>query len=182
MSGRWQRQEREIARALGTRPQPERGVGEPAIRLPGWAVLVKTRATVPAWLWAALDQAARDIDAGERPAVVISDVVQGRKARRLVLLDPAALLVNTLVMLGSAIGPAPHTLVGDTRQGVNLFAALVGETAKGRKGTSESGPRRLAGEADPDWLARVVAGLSSGEGLIHSVRDPVRKDDPIPGP
>lgn len=96
--------------------------------------------------------------------------------------DPAALLVNTLVMLGSAIGPAPHTLVGDTRHGVNLFAALVGETAKGRKGTSESGPRRLAGEADPAWLARVVAGLSSGEGLIHSVRDPVRKDDPIRDP
>ncbi len=87
MSGRWQRQEREIARALGTRPRPERGVGEPAIRLPGWAVLVKTRATVPAWLWAALDQAARHAEEGERPAVVVSDVVQGRKARRLVLLD-----------------------------------------------------------------------------------------------
>ncbi len=85
--GRWQRQEREIARALGTRPVPERGVGAPVIRLPGWAVLVKTRATVPAWLWAALDQAARGADAGERPAVVVSDVVQGRKARRLVLLD-----------------------------------------------------------------------------------------------
>ncbi len=85
--GRWLRQEREIARALGTRPLPERGVGEPAIRLPGWAVLVKTRATVPAWLWAALDQAARHAQEGERSAVVVSDVVQGRKARRLVLLD-----------------------------------------------------------------------------------------------
>ena len=53
----------------------------------GWAVQVKTRATVPKWLWAALDQAARDAEAGERPAVVVSDVVQGRKARRLVLLD-----------------------------------------------------------------------------------------------
>ncbi len=85
--GRWLRQEREIARALGTRPLPERGIGEPAIRLPSWAVLVKTRATVPAWLWAALDQAACHAEEGKRPAVVVSDVVQGRKARRLVLLD-----------------------------------------------------------------------------------------------
>ncbi len=85
--GRWKRQEREIAAALGTRRLPNSGLGQPDIRVNGWAVQVKTRATVPAWLWAALDQAARDADAGELPAVVVSDVVQGRKARRLVLLD-----------------------------------------------------------------------------------------------
>ena len=85
--GRWKRQEREIAAALGTRRLPNSGFGQPDIRVNGWAVQVKTRGTVPAWLWAALDQAARDADEGERPAVVISDVVQGRKARRLVLLD-----------------------------------------------------------------------------------------------
>ncbi len=85
--GRWTRQQREIAAALGTRRHPHSGFGQPDIRVNGWAVQVKTRATVPAWLWAALDQAARDANPGERPAVVISDVVQGRKARRLVLLD-----------------------------------------------------------------------------------------------
>ena len=85
--GRWKRQERAVAAALGTRRLPNSGFGQPDIRVNGWAVQVKTRATVPAWLWAALDQAARDADQGERPAVVISDVVQGRKARRLVLLD-----------------------------------------------------------------------------------------------
>ena len=86
-SGRWKRQEREIARALGTTRLPNCGSGQPDLRVAGWAVQVKTRATVPKWLWAALDQAARDAAEGERPAVVLSDVVQGRKARRLVLLD-----------------------------------------------------------------------------------------------
>ncbi len=85
--GRWARQQREIAAALGTRRHPHSGFGQPDIRVNGWAVQVKTRATVPAWLWAALDQAARHAEDGERPAVVVSDVVQGRKARRLVLLD-----------------------------------------------------------------------------------------------
>ena len=93
--------------------------------------------------------------------------------------DPAALHLNTLVMFGSAAGRGPHTLVGDTRHGVNLFAALVGETAKGRKGTSEGGPRALLSRADPLWAARIMGGLSSGEGLIHNVRDPLTKDEPI---
>ena len=86
-AGRWKRQEREIARALGTQRLPNCGSGQPDLRVAGWAVQVKTRATVPQWLWAALDQAARDAAPGERPAVIVSDVVQGRKARRLVLLD-----------------------------------------------------------------------------------------------
>ena len=84
---RWKRQEREIAKLLGTQRLPNSGSGQPGICIAGWAVQIKTRATVPKWLWAALDQAARDAEPGERPAVIVSDVVQGRKARRLVLLD-----------------------------------------------------------------------------------------------
>ncbi len=48
---------------------------------------VKTRKELPAWLWAAVDQAERDACAGERPAVVLSEVTQGTRARRLVVLD-----------------------------------------------------------------------------------------------
>ncbi len=84
---RWQRQERAIAAALGTRRLPNVGAGQPDCRCPGWAVQVKTRKELPGWLVAALDQAARDAGAGERPAVVLSAVSQGRKARRLVVLD-----------------------------------------------------------------------------------------------
>ena len=51
------------------------------------ALQVKTRETLPGWLWAAVDQAARDAGPDERPAVVLNAVAQGRKARRLVVLD-----------------------------------------------------------------------------------------------
>ena len=81
------RQEREITRTLGTARQSDEGNGQPDLRIAGWAVRVVTRTTTPRWLWSQLDRAARNAEPGERPAVVLSDVVQGRKARRLVLLD-----------------------------------------------------------------------------------------------
>ena len=84
---RWKRQERQIAAQLGTRRLPNTGEAGPDIRAHGWAVQVKTRRQLPAWLWAAVEQARRDAGAGERPAVVLADVSQGRKARRLVVLD-----------------------------------------------------------------------------------------------
>jgi hypothetical protein len=85
-ASRWKRHERETARALGTTRLPNSGAGQPDCRPPGWAVQVKTRATVPDWLFVALDQATRDAGPGERAAVVLVNVSQGVKARRLVLL------------------------------------------------------------------------------------------------
>jgi hypothetical protein len=85
-AARWKRHEREVARALGTERLPNSGSGQTDCRPPGWAVQVKTRATVPQWLFDALGQTMRDAEPGERPAVVVVEVSQGRKARRLVLL------------------------------------------------------------------------------------------------
>ncbi len=65
----------------------QNGAGQPDIRAHGWAVQVKTRKELPAWLWAAVAQAQRDACAGEWPAVVLSEVTQGTRARRLVVLD-----------------------------------------------------------------------------------------------
>ena len=84
---RWKRQEREIAAALGVTRIPNNGAGQPDIRAHGWAVQVKTRKEIPAWLWAAVDQAQRDARIGERPAVVLSEVIPGKRARCLVVLD-----------------------------------------------------------------------------------------------
>ncbi len=86
-TGRWQRHEREVARALGTERLLNSGSGQPDCRAAGWAVQVKTRGTVPEWLFAALDQAARDAAPDERPAVVLVAVRQGKKARRLALMS-----------------------------------------------------------------------------------------------
>jgi hypothetical protein len=51
---------------------------------------------------------------------------------------------------------------------------MVGRTSKGRKGTSWSRVRQFYAEADSAWAkGREVSGLSSGEGLIWAVRDPI---------
>lgn len=86
-SSRWKRQEREIATALGTRRLPNTGVSQADVRCPGWALQVKTRKQLPAWLLEAVDQAVRDAGDDERPAVVLSHVSQGKKARRFVVLS-----------------------------------------------------------------------------------------------
>jgi hypothetical protein len=85
-ASRWKNQEREIARALGTERIPNSGYGQPDVRVPGYAIQVKTKKVLPAWLMAFLDQATRDAGPGETPVVVISEVSQGKKARRLVLM------------------------------------------------------------------------------------------------
>ncbi len=84
---RWKAQERAVAAALGGVRLPNTGAAQCDVRLPGWAVQVKTRTELPAWLWSAVEQATRDAGPDERPAVELNEVAQGRKARRLVVLD-----------------------------------------------------------------------------------------------
>jgi hypothetical protein len=94
--------------------------------------------------------------------------------------DPVALLAQLLCAVGSAIGRGPYSMAESDKHGANLNVALVGETSKGRKGSSWGHIRRLMELAAPDWMpGRVQAGLSSGEGLIWHVRDPIEKLAPI---
>jgi hypothetical protein len=93
--------------------------------------------------------------------------------------DPMALLVQGLVAFGSVIGRGPHFVAEGAAHYVNLFVALVGETAKARKGSAWSQVRRLFRLVDSAWADdRITSGLSSGEGLIWAVRDPVGNGDP----
>lgn len=86
--------------------------------------------------------------------------------------DAVAVLVSFLVAVGNAIGRGAHFRVGPDRHYLKLFAGLVGETSKGRKGTSWGPMRDLMKTADEGWAgSRVLGGLSSGEGLIYAVRD-----------
>jgi len=88
MSGqRWKRQEREVATALGTHRLPNVGIGQPDCRAGGVAYQIKTRASLPGWLWDAMAQAERDAGPGEVPAVVLCEVTAGRPAKRVAVLD-----------------------------------------------------------------------------------------------
>jgi hypothetical protein len=86
--------------------------------------------------------------------------------------DPAALLLQFLTTFGAMIGPYPHLTVGADKHPVRMFIALVGETGRGRKGTSWSYVRKIFEKIDKNWVGgRIKQGLSSGEGLIWDVRD-----------
>ena len=88
--------------------------------------------------------------------------------------DPAALLLQYLVSFGNAIGRGPHCVVEQDRHYTNLYIVLAGQTSKARKGTSARRVRVIYEIVDPTWAReRIVGGMSSGEGLIHAVRDPV---------
>jgi hypothetical protein len=88
--------------------------------------------------------------------------------------DPVGLLLTLHSMFGNAIGRGPYYPVEGDRHGTNLFVLEVGLTAKARKGTGAGRIRQLFRVADEMWLnTRVQSGLSSGEGLIWEVRDPI---------
>lgn len=94
--------------------------------------------------------------------------------------DRVAVLVQLLAAFGNAIGSSPHCQVGATRHGLKLFAVIVGDSSKARKGESWSPVRQLFQTALPDWtLNRITSGLASGEGLIWGVRDPIEKKEPL---
>jgi hypothetical protein len=94
--------------------------------------------------------------------------------------DPVALLIQAHAAFGNVLNRGPHFLAEADRHTANLFVCLVGETSKGRKGTSWGYIKRVFGEIDAEWAnSRVLPGLSSGEGLIWAVRDPIMKEEPI---
>jgi hypothetical protein len=94
--------------------------------------------------------------------------------------DIVALLIQGLLAFGSTVHRSAYFSAEADRHYMNLNAILVGETAKGRKGTSWGYIRRSFAAVDPDWAStRVLNGLSSGEGLIWAVRDEISKEEPI---
>jgi hypothetical protein len=90
--------------------------------------------------------------------------------------DQYATLLESIVVIGSIIGRKAHFMIDQTAHYPNLFTVVVGRTGTGRKGTGYSLARWLGTIIDPEWAAtRIMNGLSSGEGLIANVRDPILK-------
>jgi hypothetical protein len=94
--------------------------------------------------------------------------------------DPAALLVHFLACYGNVIGRGAYFAVEADRHHLNLFVAIVGRSAKARKGTAAGHARRTFARVDEGWeRERVLSGLSSGEGFAYAVRDPVRRSEAV---
>jgi hypothetical protein len=94
--------------------------------------------------------------------------------------DPAALLIQVMVAFGNCIGRKAYFATEADKHFLNMFVVLVGATSKGRKGTSAGYMKRLFADIDNLWVTdHIQSGLSSGEGLIWCVRDPISKYDPV---
>ena len=92
--------------------------------------------------------------------------------------DPVALLLQFLAFFGSCINRFAYYLVEGDKHFANLFLVMVGQSSKARKGTSWGRIRQLFEMLVETFCQNCIqSGLSSGEGLIHAVRDE-KGDDP----
>jgi uncharacterized protein DUF3987 len=91
--------------------------------------------------------------------------------------DPAAILIQLLTAFGNMVGRNAHVRIEAAAHFPNLFTVIVGRTAKSRKGSSWAQVAHLMKKANQEWRDQCVRNgcLSSGEGLIWAVRDPVEK-------
>lgn len=97
--------------------------------------------------------------------------------------DPAAVLATLLTHAGVVVGRGPRVRVGDDFHHARLFAAIVGRSARGRKGTSEKPVRRI-GEVVATQLGPLnwqPGPLSTGEGLAYVIRDSDGQEGGDPG-
>lgn len=85
--------------------------------------------------------------------------------------DPAGIAVSLLVQFGAYVGAAPYFLADGARHPARLFAAIVGETSSGRKGTVVGQAERISSAADPKFAReRRSNGYGSGEKLVDEIR------------
>jgi hypothetical protein len=92
--------------------------------------------------------------------------------------DPVAILLQFLADFGNACGRRCYYQVEGDRHPAVLWPVLVGSTAKGRKGTAWGRVHAVMAQVDPGWARdHVASGLSTGEGIVHAVRDPVLNGD-----
>jgi len=90
------------------------------------------------------------------------------------------ILISFLVAAGNEIGKGPHAVAEADRHGTNINTALVGDTSKGRKGSAWGHIMELFSRVDPTWTqSRIQGGMTSGEGLLWAVRDPIERSEPV---
>ena len=92
--------------------------------------------------------------------------------------DPAGLLLLIISAMGNSFGRGAYFEVENDVHYCKTNVILVGESSKARKGTAQGRINKLISRADPTWASNCcVTGLSSGEGVIHRVRDRVVKEN-----
>ena len=90
--------------------------------------------------------------------------------------DPHFLLLMFLVYAGNVIGRKYYVMAGGDEHYTNLFVCGVGATSIGRKGSATGPVEKLFRDGSlAPGLGNLLPSLSSGEGLIWQIRDPIFK-------
>jgi len=84
---------------------------------------------------------------------------------------PVGILAALLTGCGALVNRGPHVQVGNDRHPLLIWSMLVGRTALGAKGQAKSAAWVFLRRADPEFANIVTSGMSSGEGVLESVRD-----------
>jgi hypothetical protein len=92
--------------------------------------------------------------------------------------DPNWMLVLFLTYAGNIFGRNAW-IRRDGDHTPNLFSCAVGSTSGGRKGTAFFPIDMFFRPTDEGWFKSIQSGLSSGEGLIWCVRDPITKREKV---
>jgi hypothetical protein len=80
--------------------------------------------------------------------------------------------MHLLVGFGNIAGRGPHFFTERDEQHTNLFAVIVGDSSRGRKGTSWGHIKHLLAQVDEKWVqTKIMGGIASGEGLIAELKD-----------
>jgi putative DNA primase/helicase len=99
---------------------------------------------------------------------------------------PVAVAANVLSYFSATIGRALFQSIGDSVIHCRPFPLIVGKSGKARKGTAESTVRKIFKRADvllskrrgvEERLHWHTGGLSTGEGIAWTIRDPVEPDE-----
>lgn len=99
---------------------------------------------------------------------------------------PVAVAANVVAWFGASVGRVPFQRIGDQKIHCRPFVLIVGKSAKARKGTSETTAREVFKRADAvqrrqtgtkNVLRFHKGGISTTEGIVKELRDPVEPDE-----
>lgn len=142
-----------------------------------WAKLPEPGAAMPERAWPVLEPEALYGLLGE----IAREAAERSEA------DPAMIYGTAATRFGIAAGRGAYHYIGEKAHHARLYIAGVGKTSQGRKGTSEVVTSRIFEKAEAQLasgmygpigrdgtraLAIERGPLSSGEGIIHAIRDP----------
>ena len=89
--------------------------------------------------------------------------------------DPAGVLIQLYTFIGSIVGRKVYVEVEANKLYPNLFTLLVGDSSRGRKGTSYNMVKSIFKPYFSDFVeCNIKSGLFSGQGLTFHLRDEVK--------